>query len=263
MRMLALALLVLPQVALAQASAPTDLPAPAPEVQPEKAPSKTEVTEKTFESHRDQGIHYFRDGRLKPAKLELITAAKMKGGADDYTLHLYLARVQHQLYRIEQAHLEAQRAMELGGSPEEKSAAKAVLDGLRAFYGEVTFLSAGPEAGPRRGYLVLESTTAFIAPEKKRAWARVRDDFLKSPTTLPLSAYLPGGEFTANGIPFSVVEGDTAEVFLGLRTSPEAGSFPWMWVAGGTVAAAAGLVAVWSLTPAPVPKKSLRVEGSF
>ena len=249
------------------APAPADAPAkpadPAPAPEPPKPKAEDKPAPKGFEAKRDQGIHYFREGRLKPAKVELIAAARMKGGADDYTLHLFLGRVQHQLHNIEQAHLEAQRALELGKTPEEKAAAKALLDGLRSFYGEVSFLSAGPDAGPRRGFLVLETTSQFIAMEKKRAWARVRDDFAKAPTTLPQSTYLPGGDYTANGVPFTVVDGDTVEVFLGLKSSPEAGSFPWIWVAGGTVAATAALVTVLVLTPAPVPKKSLQVEGTF
>ncbi len=249
-----------PAPAAADVAPATGDPAPAPEPKP---PPKEEGKPKGFEGRRDQGIHYFREGRLKPAKAELIAAARMKGGAGDYTLHLFLGRVQHQLHHIEQAHLEAQRALDLGKTPEEKAAAKALLDGLRSFYGEVSFLSAGPDSGPRRGFLILDSTTQFIAMEKKRAWARVRDDFKKSPTTLPQSTYLPGGDYTANGIPFTVVDGDTVEVFMGLRSSPRAGSFPWVWVAGGTVAAAAGLVAVLVMTPAPVAKKTLRVEGTF
>lgn len=262
-------LLLPPSFALGQQAPPPPPPAapaaaadvaPAPEPPPK---NEAPPGPAGYEAKRDQGIHYFREGRLKPAKAELIAAARMKGGADDYTLHLFLGRVQHQLHHIEQAHLEAQRALGLGKTPGEKAAAKALLDGLRSFYGEVSFLSAGPDAGPRRGFLVLQSTSQFIAPEKKRAWARVRDDYLKSPTTLPQSTYLPGGEYTANGVPFSVVDGDTVEVFLGLKATPDAGSFPWMWVAGGTLAAAAGIIAVVVLTPEPVPKRSMRVEGTF
>ena len=251
---------------VAPAPAPADIAPALAEVAPAPEPGETAKTQAAppgFEAKRDQGIHYFRQGRNKPAKAELIAAARMKGGADDYSLHLFLGRVQHQLHNIEQAHLEAERALELAGRPEEKAAAKSLLDGLRSFYGEVSFLSAGPDAGPRRGYLIVESASQFIAPEKKRSWARVRDEFTKAATTLPRSTYLPGGDYTANGVPFTVVDGDTVEVFMGLKSSPDAGSFPWMWVAGGTAAAAAGLVAVLVLTPEPVVKKSLRVEGKF
>ena len=251
-------------VAPAPAVAPADVAPPdvAPAPAPEPAPQPTAKPE-DFQARRDQGIHYFREGRLEPAKAELIAAARMKGGAADYSLHLFLGRVQHQLHKIEQAHLEAQRALDLAKSPEDRDAARAQLEGLRSFYGEVSFLSAGPDAGPRRGYLVLESTTQLVAMEKKRAWARVRDELLAAPTTLPQSTYLPGGDYTANGIPFTVVDGDTVEVFLGLQSSPDAASFPWLWVAGGTVAAAVGLLAVLVLTPEPVAKKGLKVEGTF
>ena len=127
----------------------------------------------------------------------------------------------------------------------------------------LTRAACSPDAGPRRGFLVIEATTPFIATEKKRAFAKAQETYRAEVTTLPQSVYLPGGEFTANGAPFKVVEGDTAEVYLGLQSSATAGGFPWIWVASGTAAALVAGVAAWALVPAPVPKRTVQVEGTF
>ena len=215
-----------------------------------------------FSEQRDRGVHYYRSGKAPAAKMEL--QAALRAGADeDYQTHFYLARIHHELGELEAAFIEAERAVEHAGEDEERvKQAREFRDGLKSFYGEVVFHSAGPEAGPKRGYLVIEAQSALIRPEKKRAYAQVSKRYLGTPVSLPRTVYLPPGQYKCNEVPFSVQAGEMAEVRLGLRSSPTEGEIPWLWVGVGTAVAAGAGVAAWFLWPRPEPERSVRFEGT-
>ncbi len=214
-----------------------------------------------FVELRERGIHYYRNGKTPAAKLEL--QAALRAGADeDFQTHFFLARVHHELGELEPAFIEAEKAVEHAGDEEQAKQAKEFRDGLKSFYGEVVFHSAGPEAGPKRGYLVLEAQSPFIRPEKKRGYQQVRKRYLTTVVSLPRTVYLPPGQYKCNDVPFNVQAGEMAEVRLGLRSSPTEGEIPWLWVGVGTAAAAGAGVAAWFLWPRPEPERSVRFEGT-
>ena len=232
-------------------------PAPEPETEP------TGPDDRAYETHRQRGIHYYRNGVVEAARRELEAALASKGGQEDFLTHLYIARLQHETGEIEAAHLSATRAQETAKGESQIRQAKEFQDGLKGFYGEAVFNSAGPDAGPKSGYLLLQADSPFIRPEKKRAYRAVRKLYRETEVRLPRTLYLPGGSYSANGVGFKVKAGELTHVSLGLVDAPGSGGFPWLWAGIGTGVAVAAGVAAWLLWPEPEPERSVRFEGSL
>ena len=230
-------------------------PAPAPE------PQRAGQADRTFEAHRQRGIHYYRNGVIEAARRELDAALEAKGGQSDFLTHLYLARVQHEVGEIEAAHISAARALETAGGEAEQRQARELQDGLKTFYGEAVFVSAGPDAGPDSGYILLQGVTPHIRPEKKRAFRAVRKRYRETEVRLPRTIYLPGGAYRANGVGFEVKAGELVQVPIGLVRAPGSSGIPWVWIGVGAGAAVAAGVATWLLWPEPEPERSIRFEG--
>ena len=80
--------------------------------------------------------------------------------------------------------------------------------------------------------------------------------------TLPMSLYLPEGDYEVNGVPVFVAAGDAAEIYVGLKDRLDDG-VPWAWVVGGSALAVLPAVLVWMLLPDRPLGQSVEVGGQL
>jgi len=206
-----------------------------------------------LEEARDQGILYYKKNHFRPAMGMLDKAYAMPGGKDDFLTVYYRGRAGYKLLLLEIAFEMANQAKVLAGQEKKK---KRKVDGFLAemsgLYGGVTLKPAEGETN-KEGRIFLEAKTGIINREKKARFMSIRERFRTNDIKVPTTIYLPYGEYLANNVPFSVVQGEdppTVEVFLQVvQKEAEEGMSPWVYVGiAGGVAVAAGVAAVLLLS---------------
>jgi len=195
---------------------------------------------------RDQGVLYFKKKRFKQARRFLDKAYGMKGGPGDFPTVYYRARTAFALGQVDLAQEMVTIAERLAVDDRRKRRVEDLGTRIRGLYGPVTF-KPSPNESNRRGRIFFEAKTGLINKEKKERFAALQARYQTTSVTLPATLMLPYGEFTANGIPFTVVEGaerpPSVEIFLQVADDDGAGggsgidSSTWMWIGIGTAAA--------------------------
>ncbi len=206
----------------------------------------------SFEEVREQGILYFKKDRFPQAKAQFDRAYKMKGGDKDFTTVYYRGRTAYKMLILELAQQMADQAKTLAGEDTRKQKlVEEFSQEMQGLYGGVTIKAAQGETNTE-GRVFLEAKTGIINKEKKQAFLSIRERFRSTDVQVPTAIYLPYGDYTANNVPFTLVQGEpapTVELFLQVvKREAEDGGNAWLYagIAGG-VAVAAGVTAYFLL----------------
>lgn len=200
----------------------------------------------TMEYLRDQGVLYFKRKLYKQSKRMLDAAIRRPKGADDFIVALYRGMSAEKLLLLEEAFAMAERAQVLAeGNAQRRDAAGEFLQMLAESYGPVTFKRA---SGPSRGRLELASEAKIIIKQKRAMFLSIRERLKSTEVELPVTVYLPFGQYSIRGSKFTVRKGErpvVATTFANTDLEDDGGISPW-WYAGAGAAVAAG-VGAWLL----------------
>ena len=196
-----------------------------------------------FKLLRKQGLHYYRKKLWGPAMSTLRKAAATPKGKTDFRTHYYLAKCCETTLQLEKAFPAAEKALKFARSEDDKAEAKKLLETLKRYYAGVRFEQHPDQPGKfeKGGLIILKPTKPIINMKKKQVFDKIAARFKATPVHLPITIYLPFGEYEANGAPFKIARGKEAKAQLFLY-NPEGDTMSWWWIVGGG-AAAAGLTA--------------------
>lgn len=194
---------------------------------------------------RDQGVLYYKKKRFKQARRYLDKAYALKGGPGDFPTVYYRGMTAFELGFVDLAHEMVTVAERLAVDDRRKRRVQDLANRIRGLYGPVTF-KPSPNESNRRGRIFFEAKTGIINKEKKERFAALQERYRTTSVTLPATLMLPYGDYTANGIPFAVVEGaekpPTVEIFLQVAED-EGGDgagvdgTTWLWIGAGAAVA--------------------------
>ena len=209
-------------------------------------------SDEPFAPLRDQGRHYLRMKLYQPALGALEKAARMRGADEDFRTQYYLAQVHEALLRPDLAFPIAERAATLATIERETVRVGRLLDRLERRFGAVLLDQAEQQQGEvRRG--IIQRTGTRLRGTLEEVFGRTRARLMKTPVELPLTLYLPPGDYLANRSPFHIARGETVRAHAYL-VPDDSGISGWWLVAGGSlVAAAAATTAAVLLLPASGP----------
>jgi hypothetical protein len=212
----------------------------------------------TLEDVRDQGVLYVKKQMFKQAKGSLDKAYGMPGGDKDFVTLYYRATACFNLLLVEEAFKMAEAARAVASDDKQKSRLEELNQEMSVLFGAVTLKAAEGETNAK-GRIFFESRTGIINKAKKDRFMSIRERFRSTDITLPITVYLPWGDYLANKVPFELAEGapkPELEIFLQVDRSgdPVAKSgTPWLWVGiGGAAAVAVGVAAFFLLQDADV-----------
>lgn len=192
-----------------------------------------------FAALSKQGFHYYKKKLWSPAIDTLEKAAKTPQGQKDYKTYFYLAKCTEATLQLEKAFPYAKKAVELARSEEDQEEATKLMGTLEKYYAGVRFEQNPdqPEKFEQGGLIILKPTKPIINPQKKKVFEKIAEYFRAKPVQLPITIYLPFGEYEANGAPFIIEQGKEAKAKVFLY-NPEGEGTSWWWIVGGGVAAA-------------------------
>lgn len=216
---------------------------------------------------RDQGKLYYQRDQYKQARIFLDRAYAREDGKKDFLTCYYRGLVAHHLLLLEDAFEMAAAAKALATEERETLKAQELQEKLDALYGKITIKASEHETNPR-GRIHIESQTGIINRKKKKQFNTIRERFRSNDITVPVSIYLPFGNYRINEVPVSLEQGGkTPEIAVILHKiggeEDEGGVSGWVWAGAGTAVAAAGVAAFFLLTDEPEPKQQLRLELPF
>lgn len=199
----------------------------------------------TMEDARDQGVLYFRKNLFKQAKPLLDKAYDMPGGKDDFTTVYFRGQTAYKLLLLEQAFEMSARAASLTeGDARREENAKELQTELDSLFGKVTLKAAEGETNAK-GRIFFESRTGIINKEKRERFQAIQERFKTTDITLPITVYLPYGDYLANKVPLTLAQGEPApevEIYLQVQRTEGDDDNTMMWVGiGAGTAAAIGL----------------------
>ncbi len=215
-----------------------------------------------MEDVRDQGVLYFKKKRFPQAKAQLDKAYKTAQGKKDFKTLYYRAQVSYKLLLLEDAFGMAKAAEAAAANDREKRVVQELVAEMSGLYGGVTFKAAKGETN-KKGRVFFEAKTGIINREKRQRFESIRERFRTHDIELPTTVYLPFGEYTANKVPFAIVQGEETpelEIFLQVVVGEGDGDgLLWVYIGGGAVAAAALGVGAFFLFREPEPEE-VRVQ---
>jgi len=183
----------------------------------------------TMEEARDQGVLYFRKKRFKQAMPLLDKAYEMEGGKTDFSVVYYRGQTAYRLLLVEKAFEMAAKATELAGDDRRrKQNVQEFQTELDSLFGKLTLKAADGETNAK-GRIFFETKTGIINREKKKRFTAIQSRFKSMDISLPITVYLPYGDFLANKVPFSIVEGQPApeiEIFLQVQRTRKTTTAP-------------------------------------
>lgn len=215
------------------------------------SPAQAAVPQRSVEELREQGIVYHRKKMFKRALAVLDKAAASPEGAKDFDVALYQAQSAYELLLLEQAFGALERAEKLASTPAQRADAGDLRGQMSALYGPVTIVIGEGETN-QSGRIHFATETGIINKEKRERFEAIRERFRSTDVRLPRTVYLPYGDYTANNVPFSIVEGQPlSEVRITLQVQKEDDDDDTVWwiVGGAGLAVAAAAVATVLLLP--------------
>lgn len=217
---------------------------------PARADEEQLAAEREFEAARRQGTAYLKRKMWPLARLEFAKAKELPGGRKDFRTRYGLAKSCWEQLIVETSVDEARVAVGLADEerPKDKARAQALRDRIEEFFSGVKVVQDKRQQGEvTKGIIHLEVVGGLINRKKKEQFTRIQARFAKTPVALPTDIWLPFGDYKANGAPFSIRQGETAEAvtFLYLPDSARDGVVWWWWVGGGV--AVAGLATAAAL----------------
>jgi len=241
-----------------------------------------EATASSASQLRRQAEHYHRRGHLEPALHAAQRARQSPDGAEDFAVHLLLARLLHESLQLEEAFRTAGRATKLANTPDQRRDARDLRRDLENRYGGVCLRAAAGSRG-RRGYIHLQvdPERPLIDPHKKKTFERIRRRLERTELKDGVVIYLPYGHYIANNTHFVLARPEPGvaaegraripqvEVSLAGGESetpaPQEGIAWWWWAAGGGVALLAGgavVAVVRSTADSDPPRYEARITPS-
>jgi hypothetical protein len=198
--------------------------------------------EAVFKSSRRQATAYLRRKMWPMAQLEFEKARELPGGRKDFRTRFGLAKSYWEQLIVAEAMAESRVAVGLADDdrPKDKARAEALRDRIEEFFAGVNVVQDKRQVGQvTKGIIHLEVVGGLINRKKKTQFARIRERFAKTAVELPATIWLPFGDYKANGAPFSIRKGETAEAvtFLFLPDADRDDTAWWWWVGGGVAVA--------------------------
>lgn len=197
----------------------------------------------TMEEARDQGVLYHRKKLYKQAMPLLDKAFGMPGGDADFSTVYYRGQTAYKLLLLEKAFEMAARATALAGDDNRrKQNAQEFQTELDSLFGKVTLKAAEGETN-EKGRIFFETRTGIINKDKRQRFQAIQERFKSTDITLPITVYLPYGDYLANKVPLSIVQGESApevEIYLQVQKGPDAdddNTMMWLGIGAGTAAA--------------------------
>ena len=214
------------------------------------------------EAWRDRGLEYLKRDLHHQAVTWLRRASKTSDGAKDFRTMHGLARAAYGQLVLETAFPAARAAAKLADTERQKKQAGALVEQLETYFAGVRVEQAPEQRGRvARGFIHLEDTGGLISQKKKERFRRIRAHFKQYSVSLPITLYLPFGEYTANLAPFEIKQGETAGAvtFLDPPKRDEGVSL-WWYVGGAAVVASAAAVTVVLMSGEDGGQQGLRVD---
>lgn len=221
----------------------------------------------TMEEARDQGVLYHRKKLYKQAMPLLDKAYAMPGGADDFTTAYYRGQTAYKLLLLEKAFEMAARATALAGDDaRRKQNAQEFQVELDSLFGKVTLKGAEGETNDK-GRIFFETRTGIINKDKRQRFQAIQERFKSTDIALPITVYLPYGDYLANKVPLSIAQGEAApevEIYLQVQKGldeDDDNTLMWVGIGAGTAAAVGLGVGAFFLfgqdEPAPIRQLSI------
>lgn len=235
------------------------------------APPPAAAQKQSVEQLKAQGKLYFKREMYKQAMGTLNKAWSSKAGQNDFDVAFYRARTAYALLLLEVAFETVDKAIELAADARDRASAQGFKDEMSSLFGALNVVPGQGETNAE-GRIFFESKTGMVNKEKKARFEAIQRRFRETDIALPRTVFLPYGKYTANNVPFEIVQGEaapTVEVFLQVRRDDgdddDDGGALWWYVGGGAVAAAAlGVGAVFLLNepePEIIRGVPIKVEG--
>ena len=221
-------------------------------------PASAQDTLTSYDELRDQGLLYLRKRKPKPAYTFLTRAFEAPGGADDYKTVVNRAEAAQEILLLEVAFEMAERSTKLADTDRRKERAREIFDGLKSLYGKLEVTRAEGETNIK-GRIFFQARTGIINRKKRAVFEKIRDRFRATELEVPITVYLPYGEYLANNVPVKVTSAEVAKVALYLQVTrgavaTESGGGGGWWMAGAGAAAAIGAgVGAFFLLQEPEP----------
>lgn len=196
--------------------------------------------QRSAEDLREQGIVYHRKKMFKRALAVLDEAAATPEGARDFDVALYQAKSAYELLLLEHAFDTLARAEKLATTPAQRADASELRGQMSGLYGAVTFVTGEGETN-QSGRIHFATETGIINKEKRERFEAIRERFRSTDVRLPRTVYLPYGDYTANNVPFTIVEGQPpseVRIILQVQKEDEDGDNTAWWIVGGVGGAA-------------------------
>lgn len=211
-----------------------------------------------LETLRARGRAYHKRGMYRQAMTMFDKAYATKAGATDFETVFYRARTAYQLLLLETAFEMAEKAEGLAEGKRQTRSVKELRTEMTSLYGPVMVDAEEGETN-KEGRIFFETKTGLINKEKRSRFEAIQARFRDTNIRLPRQVFLPYGEYTANNVPFEIVQGQpmpTVSIYLQVRKDDgdDDDSMLWWYVGGGALAAAALGVGAVLLIPEPEPE---------
>lgn len=235
----------------------------APAVTATPTPARAAV--ETFEQLREQGKLYYKRKLFKQAMNTLDAAEQTPEGRKDFETALYRARVAYELLLLETAFEALDAAAARAATDADRAAADELRREMQTLFGAVTIVPDEEGETNTSGRIFFDSKTGIINKEKKQHFAAIRERFRSTDVQLPRTVYLPYGDYTANNVPFSIVQGEPPQkvsIFLQVQKEEDDddGALWWYIGAGGVIAAVGVGAAILLASDDEDPSPRLMVE---
>ena len=155
---------------------------------------------RSYEQQLEQVRLYINNDMFEAALAELNKLRGSEQGQGDERLYIALAKVNYKLHNITAALSDLRKARKLTKNSKAKKRLTSLYEQWLSTYGLVRF---EPADQTYKGQLTLKRQRKLINQERKAALGKVQKLFEKG-IELPLSAYLPYGQYSANGTTFKL-----------------------------------------------------------
>lgn len=166
----------------------------------------------------DAGFHLaqarqFAKNKWYADAAEEIEAGLAADGAQNFELHWLGAQVYYELGRMDRAAALATRAVDLAPSDAARDQATGLRDFLVTTFGSLTIQAPYPGI---RSRLQLEVTSLVLDPELKRLINKTALE-LREPVDLPVTVWLPEGDYLVNGRTIHVNVGSVSQLSMEMK----------------------------------------------
>ncbi len=222
------------------------------------APALAEAPSAPLDDLKAQGKLYLKRGLPKQALSTMDRAWATPAGKQDAETALLRARAAYELLLLEVAFEMVDTSLGLAeGDADVLEDAQALKGEMSGLFGALHVEASEGETN-EKGRIFFESKTGMVNKEKKAHFESIRTRFRETDIELPRTVFLPYGHYTANNVPFEIVQGapsPTVKIILQIRRDEDDDdSALWWYLGGGAVAAAAVAVGVAFLVAEPDPE---------